>query len=120
MISKLRSLFARPTAPTLLAEVPQGMRVYAVGDIHGRLDLFQELVALIEADDAARSDAQTTIVLLGDLVDRGPDSSGVIEAARQLAARRAVRMIAGNHEEMFVGSFRREETSCSTAARRRC
>ncbi len=109
MINKLRALFTRSSAPVLAAEVPAGQRVYAVGDIHGRRDLFDELIAMVEADDAARGPADTTIVLLGDLVDRGPDSAGVIAAARDLGRRRAVRTIAGNHEEMFIGSFKRDE-----------
>jgi len=50
------------------------------------------------------------VILLGDLVDRGPDSAGVIRAARDLARRRRVRVLAGNHEEMFLGSFRQDET----------
>ena len=85
--------------------MPPGERIYAVGDIHGRLDLFDALIAAIEADDASREAAMTTIVLLGDLVDRGPDSAGVIAAARDLAARRRVRILCGNHEEMFLRCF---------------
>ena len=89
--------------------IPQGERVYAVGDIHGRLDLFDDLVELIEADDAARGDADTTIILLGDLIDRGPDSAGVIARARELAARRKVRMLMGNHEEMMLRALDSDE-----------
>jgi len=68
--------------------VPEGERIYAIGDIHGRLDLFDQLVLEIEADDAARDAANTTIILLGDLVDRGPASSGVVEAAIKLDTRK--------------------------------
>ena len=85
--------------------MPSGQRVDAVGDIHGRLDLFEALIAAIEADDAASGAADTTVILLGDLVDRGPDSAGVIERARTWQGRRKVRIIAGNHEEMFLQSF---------------
>ena len=88
-----------------LPSVPPGERVYAVGDIHGRRDLFDALISAIEADDSARAPARTTIVLLGDLVDRGPDSAGVIAAARALQARRRVRILCGNHEEMFLRCF---------------
>ena len=87
--------------------MPDGQRVYAIGDIHGRLDLFEALLAAIDRDDAERAatewyPAATTIILLGDLIDRGPNSAGVITAARQLAERRAVTLIAGNHEEMLL------------------
>ena len=106
MIRRFRQIFAPvDTAPARSAAVPDGERVYAVGDIHGRLDLFEDLIAAIEADDARRGPAQTTVILLGDLVDRGPDSSGVIEAARAWERRRKLRVLLGNHEEMFLDSF---------------
>lgn len=88
--------------PTL----PPGTRVYAVGDIHGRLDLFARLIAQIDDDDAARGGADSTVILLGDLIDRGPDSAGVIAAARAWGRRRTVRMLMGNHEEMFLRAMR--------------
>ena len=104
MISTLRQMLrARDRRP--IAAIPPGERVYAIGDIHGRLDLFRALIEAVEADDAAQGPADTTVVLLGDLVDRGPDSAGVIAAAREWQARRKVRIIAGNHEEMFLQSL---------------
>ena len=109
MFQALKQLFARGEDEPL-PSVPDGQRVYAVGDIHGRLDLFEALVAAIEADDAARAPAETLIVLLGDLVDRGDDSRGVIEFARDLQRRRPVRILAGNHEEMFLRSLSDIET----------
>ncbi len=104
MFQAIRQIFARGEEGPLPG-IPAGQRVYAVGDIHGRLDLFAALVEAIEADDAAARPAETTIVLLGDLVDRGPDSAGVIALAREWQARRAVRILGGNHEEMFIRSF---------------
>lgn len=90
--------------------IPAGERVYAIGDVHGRLDLLTLLLAQIDADDAARPDAATSVIFLGDLVDRGPDSAGVIAAAmayrdRSEAAGRRVRFLMGNHEEMFLESI---------------
>jgi len=108
MLKTLRRLLAGAPQAALPA-VPPGERVYAVGDIHGRVDLFGAMIAAIEADDAARRPARTTVILLGDLVDRGPDSAGVIAAARDWQVRRTVRIIAGNHEEMFLQAFRKEE-----------
>jgi serine/threonine protein phosphatase 1 len=108
MIAALRQMFRAPVARAEPA-VPPGQRIYAVGDIHGRSDLFDHLIEAIEADDAARSGALTTVVLLGDLVDRGPDSAGVIAAARAWQQRREVRIITGNHEEMFLQSFEQPE-----------
>ena len=103
MFEPLRKIFSRARQPERpLPAVPPGTRWYAVGDIHGRLDLFEELIAAIERDDAEAPPADTTVVLLGDLVDRGPDSAGVVARARAWQAQRRVRLLAGNHEEMFL------------------
>lgn len=104
MLEPLRKIF-RKRAHHPAPAVPEGQRVYVIGDIHGRLDLFDELIAAIERDDGAAGPAETTIVLLGDLVDRGPDSAGVVRRARELQQRRPTRVLAGNHEEMFLDSF---------------
>ncbi len=104
MLKPLRKLFSF-SAPPLAPAVPAGQRVYAVGDIHGRLDLFTALARAIEADNAAADPARSTVILLGDLIDRGPDSAGVIRFSRAWQDRRKVRILAGNHEEMFLASF---------------
>lgn len=104
MLTKLRTLFG-PKPPARLPSIPNGERVYAVGDIHGRLDLFEELIRAIEADDALRRPARTTMILLGDLVDRGADSAGVIARARAWGEQRSVTYIKGNHEEMFISAM---------------
>lgn len=109
MLSKLRQIF-RTKPERLPPAIGPGERVYAVGDVHGQSDLFNALIAAIEADDEVRGPTETTIVLLGDLVDRGPDSAGVLASARALSSRRRVRIIAGNHEEMFLDSFDKIET----------
>lgn len=100
MLKKLRE-WRRP--PPVVAAVPDGLRVYAIGDVHGRLDLLEQLLALIEADNRSRPVAESQLIFLGDLVDRGPDSAHVMECA--LALRRTApntRFIMGNHEEMLL------------------
>ena len=81
----------------------EGARAYAVGDIHGRLDLLDMLLAKIEADMAARPAERVFIIFLGDLIDRGPDSAGVVERLRTYrpAAARTI-FLAGNHEEVLL------------------
>ena len=60
MFQAIRQIFARgPAAP--MAAIPAGQRVYAVGDIHGRRDLFEALVEAIDADDASAPAADTTV-----------------------------------------------------------
>lgn len=80
-----------------------GSRAYAIGDIHGCLDLLDDLLAKVEADLTARPVAEAYLVFVGDLIDRGPDSAGVIERLRTYA-RDGVKpvFLMGNHEEYFL------------------
>ncbi len=106
MLSRfVRNLLGRKAAGAKAPRVPDGERYYVIGDIHGRMDLFAAMIGEIEADDAASPPADTTIVLLGDLVDRGPDSAAVVRRAREWMGARKVRILAGNHEEMFLDAF---------------
>ena len=89
--------------------MPAGTRYYAIGDIHGRLDLYEAMIGAIAEDDRRAGKADTRIVLLGDLVDRGPDSAGVIARTRRWQTEARVRVLAGNHEEMFLAAFERPE-----------
>lgn len=107
-LQPLRQLF-RSRTKEVRPRVPKGARAYVIGDIHGRLDLFDELIHAIETDDQIQTPADTTIILLGDLVDRGPESAGVLARARDWQSRRRVRILAGNHEEMFLRSFEDED-----------
>jgi serine/threonine protein phosphatase 1 len=97
-------LLKRVTEPAPApARVPDGQRVYAIGDIHGRLDLLDQLLFRLDADARARPPAETHLIFLGDLVDRGPDSRGVVERVRELSLSRPnVRCLMGNHEEVFL------------------
>jgi len=105
-----RLLKRTPPPPAFRPVVPEGRRVYAIGDIHGRRDLLDRLLAQIDADDAARGPAETTLIFLGDLIDRGPDSRGVVERAMALKASGGdVRFLMGNHEEVFLQSFEGDE-----------
>ena len=110
MFERLKRMFREDDQVAAAAQVPEGARVYAIGDIHGRRDLFELMIEAIEKDDRTSAPAETTVILLGDLVDRGPDSAGVIQMARDWQQHRRVRIIAGNHEEMFLSSFDDAET----------
>ena len=82
-------------------------RTYAVGDIHGRFDLFRQLILLIERDHAGRPPVPTQIVLLGDIVDRGPDSARIVRGCMSLTqSDGSFIVLKGNHEEMMVEALR--------------
>lgn len=80
-----------------------------IGDIHGCLDLYEAMVAAIEDDDTSREPKNTQVILLGDLVDRGPDSAGVVALTRNWQEQRRVRVLAGNHEQMMLDAFKKPE-----------
>ena len=74
---------------------------FAIGDIHGCLDKLTRLVAVCEARAAGRP---ARFVFLGDYIDRGPDSRGVIDVLmrRQQAQPAAVVCLRGNHEQLAI------------------
>jgi serine/threonine protein phosphatase 1 len=89
---------SRPRKPRL----PPGLRIYAIGDIHGRADLLSRSFAAIDADVERRPAGRTIEVYLGDYIDRGPDSRGVLDL---LVERRRVReavCLKGNHEAFVL------------------
>jgi serine/threonine protein phosphatase 1 len=96
--SGLYSVSMRPAIKTGRS-LPVGRRIYAIGDIHGQLDLLHALFYVIERLEAIQEAAHTHEVFLGDYVDRGPSSAGVIEwlATTATPARSRV-CLRGNHE----------------------
>jgi len=106
----LRRSVKRPACPP---RVPDGVCVYAIGDIHGRRDLLVQLLEKIAAD-AAGTGQQPVLVFLGDYVDRGPDSKGVIEVVRICAeAEGHVVALRGNHDQMLLDFLRDPATYTS-------
>ncbi|WP_231639034.1 metallophosphoesterase family protein [Sphingomonas profundi] len=104
MIRMLQRLTGREAEPP--ARLPEGVRAYAIGDVHGRLDLLCDLLGRIEADDARRTAADTQVVLLGDIVDRGAQSAGLVEYLRAFRPAFArFRFVMGNHEEAMLASL---------------
>ncbi len=98
-------LFKKPKPEDPVRVGTQGRLVYAVGDIHGRLDLLRRLIADIIANAAmAGTDGRPVVVFLGDYVDRGPDSRGVIDQLLQLtkASGFEIHSLMGNHEQAML------------------
>jgi serine/threonine protein phosphatase 1 len=86
---------------------PEGLTLYAIGDIHGRSDCLADAHALIDRDIARLGSRDRAIeIYLGDYVDRGPDSKGVIERLIKRSATVPLVLLRGNHElimESFLG-----------------
>lgn len=81
----------------------RGKRAYAIGDIHGCYDQVENLLQKIKTDNDYRDETETYLIFLGDLIDRGPNSRGVIELLEDLPYDFAKPFfIMGNHEEMMV------------------
>jgi len=97
--------------PTLApAVLPPGQRVYAVGDVHGCADRLDLMHAAIADDLARRPVADALVIHLGDLIDRGPDSAGVIARLLQPFPCAGIKpphvaSLLGNHEDMLLATL---------------
>jgi serine/threonine protein phosphatase 1 len=95
-------MLSRFRRPPRIDRVPEGQRVYAIGDVHGRADLLDRILALIDADLAGWS-GETEIVFLGDYVDRGPASAAVLDRLTRAApAGQRWTLLKGNHEAILA------------------
>lgn len=84
--------------------LPDGLRVYAIGDIHGSADLLDQMLAAITQDCETLTDGRARLVFLGDYIDRGPDSPGVLDRLIALKASGVPSIyLKGNHEDELLG-----------------
>ena len=97
--SRFRGSTSRPAAP----RVPDGLRVYAIGDVHGRMDLLRPLLDQMAEDsmDATR----TQVIFLGDYIDRGGDSRAVLDTLIAGKQSQAWVCLKGNHEAMLLSAI---------------
>ena len=82
--------------------LPAGLRIYAVGDIHGHLDLLDELLSRVNADIALRPTARPVFVFLGDYIDRGPCSRETIDRLIEHGGTSECVFLKGNHEQIAI------------------
>lgn len=104
MISKwLKGRAKQASVQSIEPGLPDGVTAWAVGDIHGRRDLLEALLQEIKADDR-NPEARKVLVFLGDYVDRGAESRGVIDtlAALEDEGRFEVCFLQGNHEAKLL------------------
>lgn len=87
-----------------VSRTPEGRAIYAIGDVHGRADLLEALLAAIAADAAAAgSETRPVLVFLGDYIDRGLQSREVIDRILAIdPARFELRLLKGNHEAALL------------------
>jgi len=78
--------------------VPDGVHVYAVGDVHGRADLLNQTLARIDADLSVHPTARSIQIFIGDYIDRGPDSRQVLDVLIARQRSHSVVCLKGNHE----------------------
>jgi serine/threonine protein phosphatase 1 len=82
---------------------PAATVVYAIGDIHGRLDLLEQIHRLIAEDAGRRAASRRQLVYLGDYISRGPDSAGVVDRVRDWLPEGFERItLKGNHEDLLL------------------
>ena len=81
---------------------PEGFTVYVVGDIHGRLDLLAGVQRRIDEDKARTRSQRTVEIYLGDYIDRGPDSAGVVSELIERGRHTHALFLRGNHEQLLL------------------
>jgi serine/threonine protein phosphatase 1 len=91
-----------PAAAAIERRVPDGMRVYCVGDVHGRDDLLRQMAKQVEADLEPSCFDQAVTVFLGDYVDRGLGSMRVVEQLARGQWPTSIIALAGNHEDLLL------------------
>jgi serine/threonine protein phosphatase 1 len=100
MIGRLLRRGAKKRTPRL----PDGVRIYAIGDVHGRADLLDRVLSRIDAHIAARPAARPIHLLVGDYIDRGPASREVLDLLITCLQGREMVFLRGNHET-FIRAF---------------
>lgn len=98
-------------APDKVYAVPEGLRIYAIGDIHGHIKLLEKLHAQIKIDIETSPVKEVVVVYLGDYIDRGFESKAVVELLLNtpLQADKTI-YLRGNHEQRLLDAFHDENS----------
>jgi serine/threonine protein phosphatase 1 len=105
MIQRIRNAVLADADPTARPRVSEQVRIYAIGDIHGRHDLMIAMLeAIIQDAEARQDDRRCEIVFLGDYIDRGDHPRSVVQTLMEIAGDEAPGVIAlrGNHEDALL------------------
>ena len=98
-----------PAAERKAAKVDGNARIYCVGDIHGRADLLDKVLEFI-ARDMRDAPGETRTIMLGDYIDRGPESASVLERLSSSELPNQLIALAGNHDRMLLDFLENECT----------
>ena len=98
--------FWRSSKGNAKPQLPYGVRVYAIGDIHGRADLLHDMFTVIDADLARSMPPEPIEVFLGDYIDRGPDSSKTLDLLIERSRSHKTVFLKGNHEAHMLEVLR--------------
>jgi serine/threonine protein phosphatase 1 len=96
--------FLKRGRPQKRPRLPQGVRVYAIGDVHGRADLLDRLLSRIDAHVATHPVPRPIVLFVGDYIDRGPSSREVLDLLINAAEGRETVFLRGNHD-VFIANF---------------
>ncbi len=105
----MRATFRQFQLPerSISAAIPSGEEIFAIGDVHGRADALRFCLQCIGAKPRLNG-SRRTIIFLGDIIDRGPDSLGAAELVVQASGTAnadLVQLVLGNHELMYIDAL---------------
>jgi serine/threonine protein phosphatase 1 len=96
----------RPAKATVKPRLPDGVRIYAISDIHGCAHLLEQMLGVIDADVARSRPLHAIEVYLGDYIDRGPDSRATLDILIRRSQHGNTVFLKGNHEAFLAAVFR--------------
>src|SRR5215813_4750667 len=94
--------FSRSKGTPRKPRLPNGIRIYAISDIHGCADLLQQMFTVIDRDLATIGSRRAIHVFLGDYIDRGPESKRTIELLMERGMKHEAVFLKGNHEAFLL------------------
>ena len=97
--------FWRSRTGPVKPRLPEGVRIYAISDIHGCADLLMQLFTVIDADLARSRPRHAIQVFLGDYIDRGPDSRRTLDLLIERSKSHATVFLKGNHEAFLIDTM---------------
>lgn len=101
-----------PTVTLCRARLPHGLRVYAIGDVHGEADALATILDDIQVDLRRRPVCDWRVVLTGDYIDRGPESRSVLRMLAGLGPQDRTYCLRGNHEQCLLDVIADPEAAC--------